>query len=180
MGQKKPCRNALLARALDPMREPHMPACIFANSSSPSSQGMHFNFTPFDLFLYRTSSTNWYKVDRRTTFSASSCSSGSSPVWRKRTVCCSHAGAWGSTARTKGISSAMGAAVSTARASRPAGAGFPLAGSESAQHSHRRPLGARQESTCRGSISSACFAPYTVRRMVELAEAKRYLVPQVA
>src|SRR3954467_7648165 len=66
VGQKKPCRNALPARALDPMWDPHMPPCISANSSSPSSRGMHFNFTPFGLFLYRASSTNWYMVELAT------------------------------------------------------------------------------------------------------------------
>ncbi len=116
VGQKKPCRNALPARALDPMWDPYMPPCISANSSSPSSRGMHLSFTPFGLLRYRTSSTNWYRADRRATFSASSCSLGSSPVWRNWTVCCAHAGAWGSTARTKGISSAMGAAISMAKA----------------------------------------------------------------
>src|SRR3954468_2087765 len=68
VGQKKPGRNALPARALDPMWDPHMPPCISANSPSPSSRGMHFNFTPFGLFLYRTSSTNLYIVERRATF----------------------------------------------------------------------------------------------------------------
>ena len=32
VGQKKPCRNAFPARALDPMWEPHMPPCISANT----------------------------------------------------------------------------------------------------------------------------------------------------
>ena len=63
VGQKKPCQNALPARALDPMWDLQMPLCISANSSSPSSRGMHFSFTPFGLLLYRTSSMNWYKVD---------------------------------------------------------------------------------------------------------------------
>ena len=48
------------------------------------------------------------------------------------------------------------------------------------QHPRWRSLGVHRESTCRGLISSACSAPLMVRRMVELAEAKRYLVPQVA
>ena len=50
VGQKKPCRKTLTARSLDPMWEPHMPPCISANSFSPSSREMHFNFTPFGLF----------------------------------------------------------------------------------------------------------------------------------
>ena len=82
------------------------------------------SFLPGDALQFHTVrpspiqdvSTNWYRADRRATFSASSCYSGSSPVWRNQTVCCAHAVAWGSTTRTKGISSAMGAAVSTARA----------------------------------------------------------------
>ena len=36
----------------------HICPCISANSLSPSSREMHFNFTSFGLFLYRTSSTN--------------------------------------------------------------------------------------------------------------------------
>ena len=111
------CRQGLLT----PMWEPHMPPCISANSSSPSSYGMHFNFTSFGLLLYRASSTNWYMLDRWATLSASTCSSGSSPVWRRRTVRCAHAGAWGSTARTKGSSSAIGAASPMAGAWGPAG-----------------------------------------------------------
>src|SRR5215216_5887003 len=88
---------------------------------------MHFSLTPFGLLLYRVSSTNWYMLDRRASFSASSCSLGSSPVLRKRTVGCTHAGAWGSTARTKGTSSAAGAAASTVRAWGPVGGSCPSA-----------------------------------------------------
>ena len=32
------------------------------HSSSPSSREMHFNFTPFSLFLYKTLSKNWYRA----------------------------------------------------------------------------------------------------------------------
>ena len=64
-----PCWKGVPARALDPTWQPHMPPCISANSSSPSSQGMHLSFTPFGLLRYRTSSTNWYRADRRATFS---------------------------------------------------------------------------------------------------------------
>src|SRR4051812_28622213 len=60
-------------------------------------------------------STNWYILERRATLSASSCSSGSSPLWRKWTVCCAHAGACGSTTRTEGTSAAAGTSASTAR-----------------------------------------------------------------
>ena len=83
VGQKKPCRKALPASALAPMWWPHMPPCISANSFCPSSRQIHFNFTPLSLLLYSMLSTNWYILDCRATLSASSCSSGSSPVWRK-------------------------------------------------------------------------------------------------
>src|SRR3954470_24730053 len=75
---------------------------------------MHFNFTPLRPLLYSAPSTNWYILDCRATLSASSCSSGSSPVWRKRTICCAHVGACGSTTRTKGMSAAAGTSASTA------------------------------------------------------------------
>ena len=39
-----------------------MPPCISANSTNPSSQGMHFNFTMFGLSLYRTASTKLVHV----------------------------------------------------------------------------------------------------------------------
>src|SRR4051812_8475713 len=84
--------------------------------------GVHFNFTPLSLLLYSALSTNWYILDCRATFSASSGSSGSSPDWRKRTICCAHAGACGSTTRTKGISAAAGTSASTARTCGSAGA----------------------------------------------------------
>src|SRR3954469_21581407 len=59
---------------------------------SPSRE-IHFNFTPLSLLLYSVLSTNWYILDCQATLSASSCSSGSSPVWRKRMICCAHVGA---------------------------------------------------------------------------------------
>src|SRR3954465_11029853 len=115
VGQKKPCRNALPASALAPMWCPHMPPCISANSVCPSSRLIHFNFTPLRPLLYSVLSMNWYMLDCRATLSASSCSSGRSPVWRKRTICCAHVGACGSTTRTKGMSAAAGTPASTAR-----------------------------------------------------------------
>src|SRR4051812_21400998 len=81
-----------------------MPPCISANSFCPSSREIHFNFTPLRPLLYSVLSTNWYILERRATLSASSSSSGSSPCWRKWTVCCAHAGACGSTTRTEGTS----------------------------------------------------------------------------
>src|SRR3954469_3041802 len=69
-----------------------MPPCISANSLRPSSRGIHFNFTPLSLLLYSALSANWYILDCRASLSASSGSSGSSPDWRKRTICCAHAG----------------------------------------------------------------------------------------
>src|SRR3954468_6358074 len=76
---------------------------------------MHFNFTPLRPLLHSALSMNWYILDCRATLSASSCSSGSSHVWRKRTICCAHVGACGSTTRTKGMSAAAGTSASTAR-----------------------------------------------------------------
>src|SRR3954462_4809261 len=83
---------------------------------------MHFNFTPLRPLLYSVLSTNWYILDRRATLSASSRSSGSSPIWRKRTICCPQVGACGSTTRTKGMSAAAGTSASTARIWGSAGA----------------------------------------------------------
>src|SRR3954465_15239659 len=83
---------------------------------------MHFNFNPLRLLLYSVLSTNWYILDCRTTLSASSCSSGSSPVWRKRTIYCAHVGACGSTTRTEGTSATAGTSASTARIWGSAGA----------------------------------------------------------
>ena len=48
------------------------------------------------------------------------------------------------------------------------------------QHPCRWLLGAQRESTCRGLISFAYSAMLMVQRMVELTEAQKYLVPQVA
>src|SRR3954465_7361513 len=104
-----------------------MPPCISANSFCPSSLGMHFNLTPLSLLLYSSLSTNWYILDCLVIFSISSGSSGSSPVCRKRTICCAHAGARGSTASTKGMKAAAGTPASTARTSGSAGAGDPPA-----------------------------------------------------
>src|SRR3954463_9588874 len=85
-----------------------MPPCISANSFCPSSLEMHFNLTPLSLLLYSSLSTNWYILDCLVIFSISSGSSGSSPVCRKRTISCAHAGARGSTAKTKGMKAAAG------------------------------------------------------------------------
>ena len=106
-----------------------MPPCISANSFCPSSLEMHFNLTPLSLLLYSSLSTNWYILDCLVIFSISSGSSGSSPVCRKRTICCAHAGARGSTARTKGMRAAAGTPASTARTSGSAGADGPPASS---------------------------------------------------
>src|SRR3954462_4129171 len=104
-----------------------MPPCISANSFCPSSLEMHFNLTTLSLLLYSSLSTNWYILDCLVIFSISSGSSGSSPVCRKRMICCAHAGARGSTARTKGMKAAAGTPASTARTSGSAGAGDPPA-----------------------------------------------------
>lgn len=113
-GQQNPWRNAFPTNAPDPMWEPHMPLSMSANSSFPSSQQMHFNFTLLGLLPYRVSSTNWYILALWDTLSASSWSSGSSPVGRKWTMCLAQVGARGSATRTSGTSSTTGAHSSSA------------------------------------------------------------------
>src|SRR3954464_15261232 len=119
-------------------------------------------------------------ADRRASLSASSCSLGSSPVWRNRTVCCAHAGAWGSTARTKGISSAIGALPRRQELDAPPELAVPWRAQCPRQRPCRRLRGSRRESTCRALISSSYSALLMDQWMAELAEAQRYLVPQVA
>src|SRR4051812_216731 len=88
-----------------------MPPCISANSFCPSSRGIHFNFTPLCPLLYSVLSTNWYILERRATLSASSCSSGSSPFWRKRTVRCAIHVAFGSLSTPLGTAVSAGSSV---------------------------------------------------------------------
>ena len=124
-GAMNPCRNAFPTNALHPMWEPHMPLCISASSSFPSSRHMHFNFTALGLLLYKVSSKNLYILALQATLSASSWSPRSSPVWRKRMMCLAQVGAWGSATRTSGISSAAGAPASFAGSIGLAGGGGP-------------------------------------------------------
>ena len=170
MGLKKPCWNALPARALDPMWEPHMPPCISTNSSSPSSRGCtSISHRPASSCTRRHRRTGkgrptvyffrFFLVLRKL------------PCLEESDGMLAHAGAWGSTTRTKGISSAAGVATSMAMPEVLPELVALWQDRHPRQHLRRQLWGARLGSTCRGLASSACPAQSTAQWMVGLTEA---------